>query len=104
MARKSIADFGEVSSNPIVQEDNKKDNKEDIKDNSVNDSIEDSKDFFDELKKGKKKEEKPVYTGFYADPDIAKILNKWAKKGGRGAKTKIINEALRMIFEQKGIK
>lgn len=44
-----------------------------------------------------------IANGIYLQKDILQTLNKLAKKGGRGAKSRIVNEALKEIFKQKGL-
>ncbi|QSO55515.1 hypothetical protein JZ785_27560 (plasmid) [Alicyclobacillus curvatus] len=44
-----------------------------------------------------------VFKGFYLDPDVAKILDKLAKKHGKGIQSQIVNETLRMVFMQKNL-
>jgi hypothetical protein len=44
-----------------------------------------------------------VFKGFYLDPDVAKILDKLAKKHGKGIQSQVVNEALRMVFVQKDL-
>lgn len=51
----------------------------------------------------KPKKEELVLTGLYLQPDLAKLLDKLGKKGGRGAKSRIANDALRKYFSDKGI-
>jgi hypothetical protein len=58
-------------------------------------------DFIDNI--GKKKEKKKVFTGIYLDEDVAKSLDKLAKKGGKGAKSEIVNDTLKIILQQKGL-
>ena len=38
---------------------------------------------------------------FYVHNDFIKTIDKMAKKGGKGAKTRIINEALEMYLQSK---
>lgn len=62
-------------------------------------------DYLDKLIEGKtkKSESYTVLTGVYLQKDLAKILDSLAKKGGRGAKSRIVNEALRSVFKEKGL-
>ncbi|MGO4268238.1 hypothetical protein AB4Z22_00075 [Paenibacillus sp. TAF58] len=64
----------------------------------------DKTDFLDSLlvEKSKKKDEL-VLVGIYMQPDLAGILDKLGKKGGRGAKSRIVNDALRKLFTEKGL-
>lgn len=75
----------------------------DTKSIDINDSKQD--DYLDQLIKGNisKKKNETVLTGIYLQKDIAQILNKLGKKGGKGAKSKIVNEALRELFKKKGL-
>lgn len=62
-------------------------------------------DYLDKLIEGnaKKKSNETVLTGIYLQKDISQILDRLAKKGGRGAKSKIVNEALKAVFTEKGL-
>ncbi|MDE3841215.1 hypothetical protein C0966_18360 (plasmid) [Bacillus methanolicus] len=62
-------------------------------------------DYLDALIEGrmKKKENETVLTGIYIQKDLSQVLDRLSKKGGRGAKSKIVNEALRTIFTDKGL-
>jgi hypothetical protein len=62
-------------------------------------------DYLDNLIGGnaKKTENNTVLTGIYLQKDLAKALDNLAKKGGRGAKSRIVNEALRAVFKEKGL-
>lgn len=62
-------------------------------------------DFIDKLlvEGKKKKKDDLVLTGIYLQPDLAHILDSLGKKGGRGAKSRIVNEALRKVFTEKGL-
>lgn len=91
------------------QEDDKFDTSE--INNNVNDNVVDNKglqeaghDFLDTLleSSGKKKNDL-ILTGLYLQPDLAHILDKLGKKGGRGTKSRIVNDALRKLFQEKGL-
>lgn len=56
----------------------------------------DTKDRIDEILLGSKAKKK--YTGFYADEDIASILDSVDKR-----KSELINECLRIVFKSKGL-
>lgn len=75
--------------------------------NNANVSSDDKKqvDYLDALIEGRmrKKENETVLTGVYIQKDLSQVLDRLAKKGGRGAKSKIVNEALRTIFTDKGL-
>lgn len=62
-------------------------------------------DYLDKLIEGhvKKSDTSTVLTGIYLQKDLLKVLDSLAKKGGRGAKSKIVNEALRSVFIDKGL-
>jgi hypothetical protein len=62
-------------------------------------------DYLDKLigSNGKKSTNESVLVGIYLQKDLSQILDKLAKKGGRGAKSRIVNEALRAIFKEKGL-
>lgn len=130
MARKNrnLAGFGEVAKindNKNINDNvsanvnkNNNDNANDTNNNAVdiNDNInknintnvnvnnnDDGTDFIDQVMEGNKKKSTPTLMGFYPEEDIAKTLNMLSKKGGRGTKTRIINEALRKLFNEKGL-
>lgn len=56
-------------------------------------------DVIDLLLAGEKATEEKVYRGFYLDKDISEIIDKAPK----AYKSKLVNEALRKVFEDKGI-
>ncbi|MCC3359465.1 hypothetical protein [Bacillus sp. REN16] len=60
-------------------------------------------DIISDLMKTQKYEEKYVMKGIYVEKDLAAILDKLGKKGGRGAKSKIVNEALRRVFKESNL-
>lgn len=101
------------SSSITSRQDNNKDNTSNninVNDNfNANEALEssagsESSDFLDELIKGtKKKDDQVVLTGIYLQKDLAQILDKLGKKGGRGAKSRIVNDALRKVFTEKGL-
>jgi hypothetical protein len=73
----------------------------DVNDNNKNDN---QKDFLDNLIEGtKKRQPQRILTGVYLDPNIVKVLDQLAQKGGRGAKSRIVNEALEKVFKEKGL-
>lgn len=53
----------------------------------------------DEARKGMDK----VLVGIYIEPKVAVILDSLYKKGGRGSKSEIANEALKKLFKEKGL-
>lgn len=50
-----------------------------------------------------KKAADTVLVGIYFKKDIAKILDKLGKKGGRGAKSRIVNEAVKKFFVENNL-
>jgi hypothetical protein len=70
-----------------------------------NTNVQESKhDYLDKLLEGNvKKNERGKVTGIYLQEDVSQILNRLSKKGGRGAKSKIVNESLRSVFKDKGL-
>ncbi|OXT15230.1 hypothetical protein B9K06_22225 [Bacillus sp. OG2] len=54
-------------------------------------------------KKTKKKSESLINSGIYFEPDVYEVLQSLAKKGGRGAKSRIVNESLRKEFITAGL-
>lgn len=77
------------------------DNNENINENINNNN----NSFLNELVSGKpkRKSDTLVNSGIYFEPDIYKVLQDLAKKGGRGAKSKIVNESLRKDFIAAGL-
>ncbi|MEC2054201.1 hypothetical protein I6J18_00070 (plasmid) [Peribacillus psychrosaccharolyticus] len=53
--------------------------------------------------KGKKKNDALINTGIYFEPEVVEILNKLGKQGGRGAKSKIVNDAVKAVFKEAGL-
>lgn len=43
-----------------------------------------------------------VYTGFYIEEDLSKILNSLQQRGQRGVKSATVNLALRELFKKEG--
>lgn len=109
MARKdrTIAGFDDVAG------DKGQDNANDINNNNDNvnvdvnleqNSANNDSDFLDTILEGKKKNKNElVLTGIYLQPDLAHLLDKLGKQGGRGAKSRIVNDALRKVFNEKGL-
>lgn len=48
-------------------------------------------------------EDKYVLRGIYIEKDLVQIIDQLAKKGGRGTKSRIVNEALRKVFVENGL-
>jgi hypothetical protein len=53
--------------------------------------------------KGRKKKDELINTGIYLEPKVHSVLMAYAKKGGRGAKSKIVNDTLKSTFIQMGL-
>lgn len=69
----------------------------------IDDDAEPELDPLDELfEENPRKDDTHVYKGFYLEKNIAKTIDKKAKKGGKGMKSKIVNEALKIVFKEKG--
>lgn len=95
MARKdrTIAGFDDVAGTNINANNN----------DNINNESTDNPDYLDKLlEEGKTKNELQL-TGLYLEPDLARLLDKLGKKGGRGAKSRIANDALRKYFLDKGL-
>lgn len=50
-----------------------------------------------------KRKDKPSLVGVYLEEQVAEILDLLGKRGGRGAKSRIVNECLRKLFISKGL-
>jgi hypothetical protein len=61
-------------------------------------------DYLDKLlDEATKKKDDLVLIGVYVQPHLEQILSRLGKKGGRGAKSRIVNDALKKMFEEKGL-
>ncbi|RFB09318.1 hypothetical protein DZB84_24440 [Bacillus sp. HNG] len=130
MARKNrnLASFADVANTSNEQENNNQITKEnvninleseikpdDASVNNVNNQLNENNDIkkdekdisnsdiISDLMKNQKYEDKYVMKGIYVEKDLAAILDKLGKKGGRGAKSKIVNEALRKVFKESNL-
>lgn len=106
MARKNrdLAGFGDVAFNNINKSVNKNINKNTNNNINKNENTDDKADFIDQLIEGpKKKSNDLVLVGVYLPKDVAQVLDELAKKGGRGAKSKIVSESLQKTFKEKGL-
>lgn len=63
----------------------------------------DGPDYLDKLLEDGKQKNDLILTGLYLEPDLAKLLARLGKQGGRGAKSRIANDALRKYFIDKGL-
>jgi hypothetical protein len=88
MARKdrSIAGFGEVAGGEDIIG---KSDKVNVNDNININSI---------LNEEPKKE----LVGIYFDPEVKRILQEVTKKSGRGAQSKLVNEAVKRLLQESG--
>jgi hypothetical protein len=70
-----------------------------------NDNISVNVDYLKELVEGKVKNKKDelINTGIYFEPKVYSVLMAYAKKGGRGAKSRIVNDTLKSTFIQMGL-
>lgn len=90
----------------------------DINDNSpddmnVNDNVNvnvnvNNNDYLNQLanssvERPKKRLDSLVNSGIYFEKDIYDILMDLAQKGGRGAKSRIVNDALKVAFKEAGL-
>jgi hypothetical protein len=82
--KRTLAGFDEVANTNINVNTN----------NNVNDDV-----IGDIL--GDKKEK--VLVGIYFDPEVAAVLDRVTKGGKRGAKSALVNEALKRILIEKGL-
>jgi len=106
MARKnrSLASFDDVATSNNNNDNKNVNDNVNINDNKKENNDVNNDDYIDNIINGtSEKKKKPVLTGVYLDPDIAKTLDSLGKKAGRGGKSKITNEALRKVFEEKGL-
>lgn len=61
------------------------------------------KHFIDEvIEKGSKKNDL-ILKGVYLEPAVANILDRLGKKGGKGTRSEIANEALKRMFKEKAL-
>lgn len=81
--------------------DNNIDNNENNNTNVSSD--ENNFDIINNIVNAKNDKPKKILTGIYFDPDVEKVLNKLAKKGGKGAKSKIVNELVKEGFIKRGL-
>lgn len=107
MARKdrSLAGFGDVASENNNVNDNENVNINAIVGADRRPAEGTGTDFLDTILEdgGAKKKDELVLTGVYLQKDVAKVLDRLGKKGGRGAKSRIANDALRNLFIEKGL-
>lgn len=72
-------------------------------DSKHNDAETQEKDAIDALLTLKRDASSKVFKGFYLDPDVAKVLDKLARKHGKGIQSQMVNEALRKVFRDKAL-
>lgn len=73
----------------------------DIKDNE-DDNTNANEDLLGQLLEESKKKEELSLVGVYLERDVAKVLDRLGKKGGRGMKSRIVNENLKKLFKESG--
>lgn len=100
MARKdrTLAGFGDVAGNNNQNVNDNVNNK-----NEATEPAEEHPDYLDKLLDAGKPKHDLTLVGVYLEPDVAKLLDQLGKKGGRGAKSRIANDALRKYFLDKGL-
>lgn len=106
MVRKdrSLAGFDDVANTGSNNNINNNDNDNNIVNDNVNKRMPgQGPDYLDQLLEGQTKKQEMKLTGVYLQPDVEKILDKLGKQGGRGAKSRIVNEALRKLFMEKDL-
>lgn len=107
--KRDLAGFGEVAGDKDNKSINNDDNinvninNENGENKSMSAITDEKTDFLDDLLTGSNKKEDAILTGIYLQPELARILNGLGKKGGRGAKSRIVNDALRKLFIEKGL-
>lgn len=80
--------------------------KEEEKVTNIENKVSNDEEYFKDLAQGKKpsketKKSNKVFTSFYMDADLAKVIeNKIVKNGKKGDKSKFINLALRRLLEE----
>lgn len=65
--------------------------------------VEQSTDYIDTLLGGQEPREVLKLNGVYLQQDVENVLNWLGKKGGRGTKSRIVNELLKAAFIEKGL-
>lgn len=79
-------------------------NKEKPEAQKIAEDDEESGSILDELLgKSQRIEDTHVMRGIYIEKQLDKIIDRLAKKGGRGVKSKLVNEALKKLFREKGL-
>lgn len=108
--KRDLAGFGDIAgaNDNVNNDNNNKINTEEIGENkqmgelAASTAVE-SGSYIDELLGGGKKKNELILTGIYLQSDIAAVLDRLGKKGGRGAKSRLVNEALKKMFQEKGL-
>jgi hypothetical protein len=99
MARnRSIAGFGQVAND----NDNKNNNNDiDVNtNNNINNNIDNNVNIDALLGSAEPKKE---MIGIYFDADVAAVLKQLKNQGKRGAQSKVVNEAVKKLFQDKGL-
>jgi hypothetical protein len=116
-----IASFGDVANvnkSDIVHENNNIninknnniiDNKNNIENNIGinneinNDNENENVDVLDNIiNNNKKKDQTHILKGIYFEREVAAAIDRIARKGGKGIKSQIVNEAVKKVFKEKG--
>jgi UTP-glucose-1-phosphate uridylyltransferase len=89
------------------------DTNENVNDNInvyINDNVDNNNnidnDFLNQLVQKpapKKKSDSLINSGVYFEEDVFKILMDLSRKGGRGTKSRIVNDALKVAFKNAGL-
>lgn len=87
--KRSLAGFVDVATDIDIKNDN---------DININNDIKNESNIINEVMK---KKETKKFTGIYFDPDVLAVLNRLSK-GSKGAKSEIVNKAVKVLFEKEG--
>lgn len=60
-------------------------------------------DIIAEIVEQKKKRDSRKLIGIYFDSEVAEILNMIGEKGGKGAKSRVVNDAVKRLFIEQGL-
>lgn len=90
--KRNLAGFGDVANT-----NNNNNNNININDNI---DINSNKNIIDNIINPTKQKKEMV--GIYFDPDVADALERIGKSGGRGAKSRVVNDIIRAYLEQNG--
>jgi len=96
-----IKENNEISEENIINDNVNNDNN-----TQVSPSTKNEEDYLRLLAQGhkpKKRKEKKVFTSFYMDPDLAEQVDKIARNGVKGDKSKLINIGIRKLLQEYGV-